>query len=77
MSNSKRCLLRFCSAPWKTIFSVRRFTGHREHQADERTEANLVRRRNDEVKRNGPFVIHQILNREIARRSILRHSGSL
>ncbi len=26
MSNNRRCLLRFCSAPWNTIFSVRRLT---------------------------------------------------
>ena len=46
--------------------------GHREHQADQRPQANFVRRRDHQVKRYGPLVVHEIVDREITCRGVLR-----
>ena len=42
---------------------------HGKDQAHERTKPNLVARRNNEVERYWPFVIHEVLNRKVARGS--------
>ena len=42
---------------------------HRKDEAHERAKPDLVARRNDEIERDGPFVIHKILNRKVARGS--------
>src|ERR1700722_8992748 len=46
--------------------------GHREHEADEGAQANLIRRWDYQVERYRPFMVHQIVDGEIARRGILR-----
>src|SRR5665213_806595 len=47
--------------------------GHREHQTDERAQANLVRRWNHQVERHGALVVHQLVDSKVARRSIFRY----
>src|SRR4029077_1886701 len=47
--------------------------GHREHQTDEGTQANFVRRWNHQVKRHRALVVHEVIDREIARRSVFRY----
>src|ERR1039458_5056241 len=47
--------------------------GHREHQTDERAQADLVRRWNHQVKRHGALVVHQFVDSEVARRSVFCH----
>src|SRR5471030_1688734 len=45
---------------------------HREHQPDERAQANLVRRWDHQVQRNGAVVVHQVIDGKVARRGVLR-----
>ena len=40
---------------------------HRKDEAHERAKPDLVARRNDQVERYGPFVIHEVLNGKVAR----------
>ena len=42
---------------------------HGKDEAHERTKPNLVARRHNEVERYWPFVIHEVLNRKVARGS--------
>ena len=42
---------------------------HRKDEAHERAKPDLVARRDDEIERDGPFVIHEVLNRKVARGS--------
>src|SRR5471030_1993848 len=44
---------------------------HREHQPDERAQANLVRRWDDQVQRYGAVVVHQVVDGKVARRGVL------
>src|ERR1700716_3243501 len=46
---------------------------HREHQTDERAQANFVRRWNHQVKRHGALVVHQLVDSEVARRGVFRY----
>ena len=42
---------------------------HGEDEAHERTKPNLVARRHNQVERHWPLVIHEVLNRKVARGS--------
>ena len=46
---------------------------HREHQADERAQANFVRRWDHKVKRHRPLVVHEVIDCEITRRGVFRY----
>ena len=42
---------------------------HGKDEAHERAKPDLVARRDDEIERDGPFVIDEVLNRKVARGS--------
>src|SRR5206468_3573514 len=44
---------------------------HREHQADEGAQPNLVTGRHDQIQGYWPRMVHQVVDGEVARRRIL------